>query len=251
MPIATVSIHVPRFETNAALHSTANERCRRGASKPPTHTVTVAVPCSAMAAARKFPSAARCSTTGTSRRATPLALLRITVVGLVSIAAFMAGCSKSATAQSELSAKLSSATEAAKEGAPKLGRTIRNNATCLGSEITDRIGKQDAQALIDARGDLDKAGDEVAASAAKLKVAIGECIDVRDTLVETFAATGMTSEQAACVADQVMQDDNLLTPLLVNIIFGDPGIGTAVFVAVRATRGCLTPAEIARLFPGL
>jgi hypothetical protein len=60
----------------------------------------------------------------------------------------------------------------------------------------------------------------------------------------------MTPEQAACVAHQTLEDDEILTPLLVNLIFGDPGVGTAVFVAARATRGCLSADELARLFPG-
>ena len=67
---------------------------------------------------------------------------------------------------------------------------------------------------------------------------------------DLFENAGMTSEQASCVADQTLEDDKILTPLLVNLVFGDPGVGTAVFVAARATRGCLSAADLARLFPG-
>ena len=67
---------------------------------------------------------------------------------------------------------------------------------------------------------------------------------------DLFENAGMTSEQASCVADQALEDDKILTPLMVNLVFGDPGVGTAVLVAAGATRGCLSAADLARLFPG-
>ncbi|HUP76038.1 MAG TPA: hypothetical protein VM282_23595 [Acidimicrobiales bacterium] len=97
----------------------------------------------------------------------------------------------------------------------------------------------------DTRGQL---GDRLRRAASASKDGIPRY--VRATLIDLFEGTGMTNEQATCVADRTLEDDKILTPLLVNLVFGDPGVGTAVFVATRATRGCLSAADLARLFPG-
>ena len=68
-------------------------------------------------------------------------------------------------------------------------------------------------------------------------------------LIDAFSSAGLSEAQAECVADRALKDDKILTPLLVNIIFGDPGIGTAIAVAVRAAQGCVTADDLKRLFP--
>ena len=159
-------------------------------------------------------------------------------------------CDSSDDTRAQLGDRLRRATNASRDGIPRSARALRDNAACLSSEVTDRIGTRDVRALIDARGDLGEVGDRLGAGLEQLRGAMHACIDVRATLIDVFEGTGMTNEQATCVAEQTLEDDKILTPLLVNLVFGDPGVGTAVFVAARATRGCLSAADLARLFPG-
>lgn len=140
--------------------------------------------------------------------------------------------------------------QSARERAPDYARSLRESAKCLGSEISSRLGKEDAQALLETKGDLSQAPDELQRSADKLRVAVQQCVELRPTLVGAFRSVGLTQQQAECVADRALTDDKILTPLLVNIIFGDPGVGTAIAVAVRASQGCVGPEDLKRLFPG-
>jgi hypothetical protein len=176
------------------------------------------------------------------------------VVVAIGLAAALAcgavGCASSDDTRTQLGDRLRRAASASKDGIPRYARALRDNATCLSSEVTERIGTDGVQALIDARGDLGEVGDQLGAGLDEIRSAVHSCIDVRATLIDLFEGTGMTNEQATCVADQTLEDDKILTPLLVNLVFGDPGVGTAVFVAARATRGCLSAADLARLFPG-
>jgi hypothetical protein len=180
-------------------------------------------------------------------------------IGLAAaLACSVVACESTYDARSQLGERLRKAASASKDGVPRYARELRANATCLSTEVTDRIGAKEVRALIDARGDLgDQLGSEelpaltrAAQALGQIREAVHSCIDVRSTLIDVFESTGMTNEQATCVADQTLEDDKILTPLLVNLLFGDPGVGTAVFVAARATRGCLSAAELSRLFPG-
>ena len=172
-------------------------------------------------------------------------------IGLAAaLACSVVACESTYDARSQLGERLRKAASAGKDGVPRYARELRANATCLSTEVTDRIGSKEVRALIDARGDLADTGDKLGDNLGQLREAVHSCIDVRSTLIDVFESTGMTNEQATCVADQTLEDDKILTPLLVNLVFGDPGVGTAVFVAARATRGCLSAAELSRLFPG-
>ena len=159
-------------------------------------------------------------------------------------------CGSTDDTRAQLEDRLRRAAGASKDGLPGYARALRDKSSCLSSAVTDRIGGDDVQRLIDARGDPGEAGDEIGTNVGELRDAVNSCVDVRETLIGLFESTGMTRDQATCVADQTLEDDKILTPLLVNLVFGDPGVGTAVFVAARATRGCLTAADFARLFPG-
>jgi hypothetical protein len=172
-------------------------------------------------------------------------------IGLAAaLACSVVACESTDDTRSQLGERLRKAASASKDGVPRYARELRDNATCLSTAVTDRIGSKEVRALIDARGDLGETGDQLGVNLGQIREAVHSCIDVRSTLVDLFESTGMTNEQARCVADQTLEDDKILTPLLVNLVFGDPGVGTAVFVAARATRGCLSAAEISRLFPG-
>jgi hypothetical protein len=171
-------------------------------------------------------------------------------IGFVAFACVPFACASTDDARGQLEDRLRRAASASKDGVPRYGQALRAKAACLSSEVTDRIGGDDVQRLIDARGDLGGAGDQMGTHVGELRDAVNSCVDIRATLTDLFESTGMTREQATCVADQTIEDDKILTPLLVNLLFGDPGVGTAVFVAARATRGCLTAADFARLFPG-
>lgn len=168
----------------------------------------------------------------------------------VALACSIAACGSTDDARTQLEGRLRKATNATKDGVPRYVRELQDNAVCLSGEVTDRIGSDDVRALIDARGDLSEMTDSLSANLTELRGAVHSCVDVRSTLVDSFETAGMTNAQANCVADRALEDDKILTPLLVNIIFGDPGVGTAVFVAARATRGCLSADDLARLFPG-
>ncbi|MEO5839765.1 MAG: hypothetical protein ABIQ73_09090 [Acidimicrobiales bacterium] len=172
-------------------------------------------------------------------------------IGLAAaLACSVVACGSTDDTRNQLGERLRKAASASKDGIPRYARALRDNAACLSDEVTDRLGSRDVRALIDARGDLEATGDQLGAGLGQLREAVHSCVDVRATLIDLFESTGMTTEQATCVADQTLEDDKILTPLLVNIVFGDPGVGTAVFVAARATRGCLSASELARLFPG-
>ena len=171
-------------------------------------------------------------------------------IGFTALACVPVACGSTDDARFQLEDRLRRAASASKDGVPRYARALRAKATCLSSEVTDRIGGADVRRLIDARGDLGEAGDHIGTHAGDLRDAVNACVDLRETLIDLFETSGMTREQATCVADQTLEDDKILTPLLVNLVFGDPGVGTAVFVAARATRGCLTAADFARLFPG-
>lgn len=185
-----------------------------------------------------------------SRRASVAVFRDLAVaIGFAALSCTTVACGTDDT-RFQLEDRLRRAASSSKEGVPRYARALRDKATCLSSEVTDRIGRSDVRRLIDARGDLEAAGDQIGAHLGELREAVHSCVDVRETLIDLFESTGMTREQATCVADQTLEDDKILTPLLVNVVFGDPGVGTAAFVAARATRGCLTAAELARLFPG-
>ena len=175
----------------------------------------------------------------------------VVATGLAAAVACSAvACESTDDTRNQLGDRLRKAASATKVGVPRYALELRDNATCLSAEVTDRIGTREVRELIDARGDLGQTGDRLTANLDQLREAVHSCIDVRSTLIDLFQSAGMTSEQATCVADQTLEDDKILTPLLVNLVFGDPGVGTAVFVAARATRGCLSAADFARLFPG-
>lgn len=145
---------------------------------------------------------------------------------------------------------VSNAASAAKGKAPEYANTLKASATCLGKEVDARLGSEDIKALLATKGDLTNAPDELRNQAGKVRTAVAACVEIRPTLIAAFKGAGLDQTQAECVADQVMDDDKVLGPLLVNIVFGDPGVGTAIFLAVRATKGCVSAAELARLFPG-
>jgi hypothetical protein len=188
----------------------------------------------------------------TPLRSTPRGLLRDILVtfGVAAFTCLTVACGSTEDARFQLEDRLRRAASASKDGIPRYARALRAKATCLSGEVTDRVGGEGVRRLIDARGDLGAASDEIGARVGELREAVHACVDVRETLIDVFESSGMTREQAVCVADQTLEDDKILTPLLVNIVFGDPGVGTAVFVAARATRGCLSADDFARLFPG-
>ncbi len=112
------------------------------------------------------------------------------------------------------------------------------------------MGSDDINALLATKGDLANAPDELRNQASKVRTAVAACVEIRPTLVAAFKGAGLNQTQAECVTDQAMDDEKILGPLFVNIVFGDPGVGTAIFLAVRATKGCVSPADLAKLFPG-
>ncbi len=76
----------------------------------------------------------------------------------------------------------------------------------------------------------------------ELDQVIGSCVNVEDTLVSAFEGIGLSESSAACVTDVVINDRQLRNGLLVQLVFGDPGVGTALVAAARVGRACLDPA---------
>ncbi len=57
---------------------------------------------------------------------------------------------------------------------------------------------------------------------------VGSCVDIEDTLTSAFEGIGLSETSAACVTDVVVNDRQLRNGLLVQLVFGDPGVGTAL-----------------------
>jgi hypothetical protein len=242
MPTATVSIHVPMFDTNAPDQNSANGLRRSGASDPesltpaPSHTATAVPGCLAAAVPGEhrrrgaFGGRVR-HNRGVSRpHRTPVPLGPV-LLGLALVAAGLlaSGCGD------DPRERISGAT---------------NRARCMADGATAALGGEVVDAVRDAGGDVGALGELASAKGSELRNALDDCVDVQQTLTDALVDAGLGETKAACVADRALHDDKILGPLLVSMVFGDPGITTAVAIAVRAGGPCLTAEDVDRILPG-
>jgi hypothetical protein len=127
---------------------------------------------------------------------------------------------------------------------------MADGARCAADGARDSLGGSSLGDVRAAGTDIAELGSRLAAEAGDLRDAVDDCIDVRATLVGALRDAGLSEGKASCVADRALEDDKILGPLVVNLLFGDPGIATAVAIAVRAGGPCLTSEERDRLLPG-
>src|SRR5689334_8844260 len=113
------------------------------------------------------------------RRDSARALRDVAVaMGLAALACVSVACGTD-DARFQLEDRLRRAASSSKEGIPRYARALRDKASCLSSEVTDRIGGDDVERLIDARGDLGQVGDQVSTHLGELREAVHSCVDVR------------------------------------------------------------------------
>jgi hypothetical protein len=129
-------------------------------------------------------------------------------------------------------------------------RGVADGARCFAEGAGDSLGGSSLADVRAAGTDVAEIGSRLADEADELRAAVDGCVDVRATLVGALRDAGLSDQKATCVADRALEDDKILGPLVVNLLFGDPGIATAVAIAVRAGGPCLTAEERDRLLPG-
>jgi hypothetical protein len=125
-----------------------------------------------------------------------------------------------------------------------------DRARCMADGATATFGGGVADAVRDAGSDLVALGEIASGKAGELQDALDDCVDVQATLTDALVDAGLSEDKASCVAERALHDDKILGPLLVSMVFGDPGVGTAVAIAVRAGGPCLTSEDLARILPG-
>jgi hypothetical protein len=125
-----------------------------------------------------------------------------------------------------------------------------DRARCMADGATATFGNGTAEAVRDAGRDLDALGDIARGKGSELREALDDCVDVEATLTDALMDAGLSEDKASCVAERALRDDDILGPLLVAMVFGDPGVGTAIAIAVRAGGPCLTSEDIDLLLPG-
>ena len=123
-------------------------------------------------------------------------------------------------------------------------------ARCLAEGARATFGGDTIESMQGAGRDLDELGDLASAKSDELRVALDECVDVQQTLTDALVDAGLSDAKASCVADRALHDDDVLGPLLVAMVFGDPGVTTAVAIAVRAGGPCLTAEDFDGVLPG-
>jgi hypothetical protein len=126
----------------------------------------------------------------------------------------------------------------------------RDRARCMADGATATFGGGVVDAVRDAGSDIDALGDIATTKGTELRAALDDCVDVQATLTDALMDAGLSDDKASCVAERALHDDEILGPLLVSMVFGDPGITTAVAIAVRAGGPCLTSDDVDRLVPG-
>ena len=68
-------------------------------------------------------------------------------IGLAAaLACSVVACASTDDARNQLGERLRKAASASKDGVPRYARELRDNATCLSSEVTDRIGSREVRA---------------------------------------------------------------------------------------------------------
>jgi hypothetical protein len=125
-----------------------------------------------------------------------------------------------------------------------------NRARCMADGATATLGDEVVDAVREAGSDVGALGDLASAKGSELRDALDDCVDVQQTLTDALVDAGLSDTKASCVADRALHDDKILGPLLVSMVFGDPGITTAVAIAVRAGGPCLTAEDVDRILPG-
>jgi hypothetical protein len=123
-------------------------------------------------------------------------------------------------------------------------------ARCMADGARATFGGDTVDAMQEAGRDLGELGGLASDKGDELRRALDGCIDVEQTLTDALVDAGLSETKAACVADRALHDDEILGPLLVAMVFGDPGITTAVAIAVRAGGPCLTAEDVDRVLPG-
>jgi hypothetical protein len=126
----------------------------------------------------------------------------------------------------------------------------RDRARCMADGATSTFGGEVVDAVRDAGTDVHALGSIASAKGGELRSALDGCVDVQQTLVDTLVDAGLGPDKAACVATHALDDQEILGPLLVTMVFGDPGVSTAVAIAVKAGRPCLTADDLTRVLPG-
>jgi hypothetical protein len=124
-----------------------------------------------------------------------------------------------------------------------------DRARCMADGATATFGNGTAEAVRAAGRDLDALGEIASGKGTELRDALDDCVDVEATLTDALVDAGLSEDKASCVADRALRDDDILGPLLVAMVFGDPGVGTAVAIAVRAGGPCLTSEDLDLLLP--
>jgi hypothetical protein len=125
-----------------------------------------------------------------------------------------------------------------------------DRARCMADGATDTFGGEVVDAVREAGGDVEALGDIASTKTTELRAALDGCVDVQQTLTDALLDAGLSDEQATCVATRALDDQEIIGPLLVTMVFGDPGISTAVAIAVKAGGPCLTSEDVDRILPG-
>jgi hypothetical protein len=125
-----------------------------------------------------------------------------------------------------------------------------DKARCMADGATATFGGEVVDAVREAGTDVVALGDIASDKGGELRAALDDCVDVQRSLTDALVDAGLSDEKATCVATRALDDEQIIGPLLVTMVFGDPGVATAVGIAVKAGGPCLTAADIDRVLPG-
>jgi hypothetical protein len=137
----------------------------------------------------------------------------------------------------------------AKGKLPSAAKGLADNARCVSDGTVGVLGDQLVERYRAAGADLADTSALTAAKARALRQSVDACVAVQPVLVGALVQAGLPADKAACVADRALSDDKVLASIMVNLVFGDPGLLTVTAVAVRAGAACLSPSELTRLLP--
>jgi hypothetical protein len=132
---------------------------------------------------------------------------------------------------------------------PAAAKGLADNARCVGDGTVGVLGDQLVERYRAAGADLSDTSALTAAKARALRQSVDACVAVQPVLVGALVQAGLPTDKATCVAERALNDDKALSAIMVNMVFGDPGLFTVTAVALRAGSACLSPAELTRLLP--
>ncbi len=162
------------------------------------------------------------------------------------MAASMVGCSGASAGADSLEGRLDNAYADAAGVLGDGASALRDSGSCLADTARDTWGDERVEAYGIEGSTIDTAAlvEELGDQADQFEQLVKGCVDVRDTLISGFEGIGLGPDSAACSADVVLNDPQLRTSLVVQLLFADPGIGTALVAAARVARQCLSPDEL-------